>query len=588
MILRFIHKLWTLFWRTVFVLTGVLSVILLLLVGILQVPQSKQYISNEVETAFRSNYNGELYIGKIDGFLPFSANLKDVRFTLPDDSLNTVLRFEEASVKISWWQLLQQSVEITSFDVTEPVANLTKNESELNIQTLFTRTTERNQIAERPEEPSALFQNLNFFVPEISVSNGSVTIDETIQIPKKTGLITPLLVENIDIDVFIEISEDQLFFQLAQFEADLPGTPYNTLGMRGQFYNDGEFFELNRFEVRTDIGNADFSFEAIPVDVRADSLTNQFLNAEYGFEITRSTLSTQLIQQFLPGYPSFKDDLVLELQSEGDASQYFIDRFQANIGESSVLISAEASSIFDISAVIETRLDNVVIHPNELAWASETYFNNEVDLEHYQLSTIRGELQASRSFMEADFLAETEAGSIQLDGALEFADTTAYNFNFEVDSLDITPFVGDSVRNSRLQGGITLNGTGFGENAEFTSRLNLSRSVILGTGVDRFEAMFTYTDQTLNYDITGSDAELMITGNGSYSEINGSRTFTSDGRVRNFDIKKYVPGFYADSTNFIGSFSTNLQGTSVEDVEGRVSFEIGESTIDTDTLRAHQ
>ena len=588
MILRFIHKLWTLFWRTVFVLAGVLSVILLLTVGILQIPQSRQYISNEVENAFRNNYNGELYIGEFDGILPFSATLKDVRFTLPDDSTNTVLRFEEASVKISWWQLLQQSVEITSFDVSEPVANITKIESKLNIQTLFTRTTERNQFAEEPERSTALIQNLSFFVPEITVSNGSLYLDETIQIPEKTGLSTPLQAENINIDVFIEVSETQLFFQLAQFEADLPGTSYNSLGMRGQFYNDGEFFELNRFEVRTDIGNADFSFEAIPVNIRSDSLTKQFLEADYGFEITRSSLSTELIQQFLPGYPSFNDDLVLELQSEGDASQYFIDRFQANIGESSVLISAEARSIFDSSATIETRLDNVVIHPNELAWASETYFNNDVDLEHYQLSTIRGELQASRSFIEADFLAETEAGSVELDGALEFADTTAYNFNFEVDSLDITPFVGDSVRNSRLQGGITLNGTGFGKNAEFTSRLNLSRSVILGTGVDHFEALFTYNGQTLNYDITGSDAELMITGNGSYSEINGSRAFTSDGRVRNFDIKKYVPGFYADSTNFNGSFSTNLQGTSVEDVEGRVSFEIGESSIEADTLRAHQ
>jgi hypothetical protein len=570
------------------VLAGVLSVLLLLIIGILQIPQSKQYFGNELEKAFNSNYNGTLYIGEIDGVLPFSATIKDVRFTLPDDSVNSVLRFDEASVKIGWWQLLQQNVDITSFDVSEPVANISRINSELNIKTLFTRTTENSRLIESPEEVPLFFRNLNFFVPEISVSGGTLLVDETIQMPERTRLRTPLRAENIDIDVLIEVSEDQLFFQLSRFEADLPGTPYNNLAMSGQFYNDGQFFELNRFEVRTDIGNADFSFEAMPVNIRSDSLTNQFLEAEYGFEITRSSLSTELIQQFLPGYPSFRDNLVLELQSEGNASQYFIDRFQANIGESSVLISAEASSIFDQSASIETRLDNVVIHPNELAWASETYFNNEIDLEHYQLSTIRGELQASRSFIEADFLAETEAGSIELDGALDFADTTAYNFTFEVDALDITPFIGDSVRNSRLQGGITLNGLGFGEDAEFTSLLNLSQSVILGTSVDRFEALFTYTGQTLNYDITGSDEELLVTGNGIYSDANDQRVFTADGRVRNFDIKKYVPGFYAENTNFNGSFSTNLQGASVNDVEGRVSFEIGESTINSDTLRAHQ
>ncbi len=574
--------------RTVFVLAGVLSIVLLLVLGVLQLPQSKEYLTNEIETAFSSHYNGQLSIDQIDGILPFSATIKDVRFTLPGDSLNSILRFEEASVKISWWQLLQQNVEITSFDVSEPVANLSRIDSQLNIQTLFTRTMPRDQTVDGEQEIPILFQNLNFFVPEISVNTGSVYVDESIQIPEKSGLSSPLRVENIDIDVFIEVSDEQLFFELSRFSADLPGTSYNRVGMSGQFYNDDEFFELNRFEVRTDIGNADFSFEAFPVDLRKDSLKQQFLEANYGFEITRSSLSTELIQQFLPGYPSFQDNLVLELQSEGDASQYFIDRFQANIGESSVLISAEASSIFNPSASVETRLDNVVIHPNELNWASETYFNGDIDLERYQLSTIRGELKASRSFVEADFLAETEAGSIQLDGALDFANPTVYNFSFIVDSLDITPFVGDSVRNSRLQGGITLNGTGFGEEAEFTSTLNLDRSVVLGTGVDQFEALFTYFDQTLNYNITGSDADLLVTGNGLYSDKEGLRTFTADGRVRNFDIKKYVPGFYADSTNFSGSFSTSLQGTSVDDVEGRVSFEIDESTIDSDTLRAHQ
>lgn len=569
-------------------LAGVLFVVLLLIIGILQMPQSKEYIGSEAETAFNTNYNGKLQIGEIGGFLPFSATIKNVRFSIPDDSLNNIISFNEASVNISWWQLFQQNVEITSFRVSEPVVNISNLDSELNVQTLFTRKNKRNQTGEPSGIRSSFLNNLNFFVPEISVDDGSLFVDETIQIPEKSGLNTPFRAENLDIDVFIEVTENQLFFELSRFETELPGTPYNKLSMRGQFYNDSEYFELNRFEVSTDIGSADFSFEAFPVNLRADSLINQFLEAEYDFEITRSSLSTELIQRFLPGYPSFKDDLVLELQSEGDASQYFIDRFQANIGESSVLISGEARSIFDASVSAETRLDNVVIHPNELAWASETYFSNEIDLQFYKLSTIRGELQATREFAEADFLAETEAGSIRLDGALDFADTTAYNFNFEVDSLDITPFIGDSVRNSRLQGGITLNGIGFGEDAEFTSNLNLSRSVVLGTSVERFEALFTFAEQTLYYNFTGSDDELLVTGNGSYSEKNSLREFTGDGSVRNFDIKNYVSDFHADSTNFSGSFSTNLNGSSVNDIEGRVSFEIGESSIDSDTLRAHQ
>src|SRR5690625_5377769 len=100
--------------------------------------------------------------------------------------------------------------------------------------------------------------------------------------------------------------------------------------------------------------------------------------------------------------------------SEGDADEYFVDRFEAGIGESSIQISAQGRNVFQDSMSFQTILDNVVIHPDQLSWISDTYLEGETDLTAYQLSVIRGELGGTPENLSANFLAETLAGSFRL------------------------------------------------------------------------------------------------------------------------------------------------------------------------------
>src|SRR5690625_7593421 len=70
----------------------------------------------------------------------------------------------------------------------------------------------------------------------------------------------------------LEATERQIFFDLTSLTADIPNSTYGNLSLSGQFYNDGEFFELNRFQISTETAHADFSFEARPVDLREPDL----------------------------------------------------------------------------------------------------------------------------------------------------------------------------------------------------------------------------------------------------------------------------------------------------------------------------
>ena len=588
MILRFLHKIWKYFWRTFFSLIAVGLVLLVIAVALLQLPQSKTYINDEVTSAFNQQFEGVLEIGQIGGFLPFNATAENAKVFAPADSINPVLSFEKASVRISWWDLLQRNLTIRSLKIVGPSATIGYENDEIALLSAFQQREESQRRTETPEERPLVLNRLNIFAPSITVDQGSVFMDQTIELPENLHLPTPLEIVNLNFNIFLELTDSEIFFDLPNFVAEIPDSPYELLQLSGQFYNDDRYFELNRFRASTALGYADFSFEAVPVNLFQENLEEQFRNAAYRLQITESSFKTELIQQFAAGYPAFEDELELEFISEGTLDEYHIDKLQANVGPSSILISGKTTNLLQPELSYSAYLENLVIHPATLDWISNTYLDDEISLDRYQLSTIRGELSGDRSNLATDFHAQTEAGSFYLDGNIDFDDVIRYNLLFEVDTLDVTPFLGDTLNPTIIQGRLTLEGSDVGENARFISLIDLSRSQVYGYDVDSFIAELNYEPERLNYNIRGGDSEFFVSANGLYGRRGDINQFVTEGEVEQFDIKKFLPDFHAEETNFNSSFSANVQWSSLEDLFGRVSFDMEESTIGQDTLRPHQ
>lgn len=589
MLLRYIHKIWIFFWRTVFALLAVLLISIPILLGLLQLPVSQDYMKSEVITAFDNQFQGNLELGRIGGFLPFSASVNDGRVYAPSDSTNPVFSFDKAEVSVNLWQLLQQNLSIRTFEVSQPTIYLTNRNDRITFFHALSQKREQSEETNILEGGEIrLLQRINIFAPSVSVKNGRIEVDESIKLPDRLKVQAPLNVENVSLDLFLEVTDSQIFFDLPNFMAEIPGTPYEFFQMSGQFYNDDEFFELNRFRVSTEIGESDFSFEASPVTLFDDSLRTQFEQAEYRFQITESSFDTEFVQLFADNYPPFRESLDIVLESEGTLDQFYIDRLQANLGESSLLITANAQNLFTNNFSYHAQLDNVVVQPSMFDWVSETYFENEYNLQRYELSTIRGQLDGDLKKLTSDFEAQTQAGSFALDGSLSLSRPLNYNLSFQVDSLDITPFMNDTTESTIIQGDVTLDGTGTGNEARFASSVDLSRSTLLGVDLNSFVADFDYDSGYLNYDINGGDGEFFVSADGSYERAGDQHIFTGDGTVQNLDIEKFYPEFYADSTSFNSTFSADIEASNLDDLVGRVSFEMEQSTINADTLRPHQ
>ena len=590
MILRIIYKIWIYFWRTFFTLAGIALLSMAILVGVLQLPQSKEYINEEITGLFSTQFEGNLQIEQISGFLPFSATLHNGVFYAPGQPDLSVLSFETMEIKITWWNLFQRTFTISSFEVNSPTLKLTMTEDDkLSIASVFSQIEPESLIPESQTERIRFLDRINIFAPIIQTNNGTIEVDQSIQLPEAMGLPNEFLIENLNFSIFLDLTDTQIFFDLPNFMAEIPNTEYEFLEVSGQFYSDDEYFELNRFRVGTALGYADFSFEATPIDIFAAHLQEQFRLATYRVQITESSLTPVLVRKLTGAFPPFENNLEIELNSEGTLETFFVDRFRANINETSILISAEINNLFSDDLSYVASLDNLVIHPSKLDWISTHYLDGKVNLERYQLSTVRGSLNGNLLELNSSVRAITEAGEFSLDGSLEFKDLLAYDLIFSVDGLDITPFLTDTLDSSIIQGRFTLQGNGTDTDASFNSYVDLSSSRIFGYEVSTLEANFAYANQILRYDIEGGDDDqLFVSANGLYSQGNRRIRFISDGEVSKLDLKKFNPNYFAEETDFNSTFSVNLNWTDIDDLTGRISLEVDESRIDDVQLRPHQ
>src|SRR5690625_7541401 len=102
-------------------------------VGLLQLPKSQDFIKNEVVTAFNRQYEGEMRVGEVSGFLPFSATVSDMEFSHPDFAGEPAILINRAEINISLWYLLQRSFVVFYFDIHSPLVNLKRQYDRRNV-----------------------------------------------------------------------------------------------------------------------------------------------------------------------------------------------------------------------------------------------------------------------------------------------------------------------------------------------------------------------------------------------------------------------------------------------------------------------
>ncbi|WP_069132479.1 translocation/assembly module TamB domain-containing protein [Rhodohalobacter halophilus] len=594
MIYRWIYNIWRFILISVTVIGGLVLSLLLIAVGILQLPQSKNYLKTQIENTFNEQFEGSLYIQSIEGFIPFQINFTGGQFYAAGDISHPVITFESANVDVSWWDLLQKNLTINSFELVEPAIHLARTDGELNIANIFVQaervgTTEQNPEADDPfYENIRLIDEINLFAPRLIIVNGTMLSSDEIGIPEIAQLPTPLNIQNLNTEIFLEITEAQLFADITRFSADLPDTPYQYVRLQAQFYNDERYFEVNGFNITTAGNSLDLSFESQPVSIfrSQQPLGDQLRNAEHRLTINPSTVSNDLFRRFIPQFPDFDEEISLEANVEGTADELWVDRFQMLYGESAVILTANLQDLFG-ELTYDTQIENFVLMPEHVQWLSDTFLNG-MDTSLYENIILRGDLYGNLQETTTDITLDTDAGSMMVDLFLNHRENLAFEMLAELDSLNISPVFSDSLSNSMLNGRIAVSGNGVDRSSAVLGSVDLAGSSIKGHEFPRLMGEFDYGDNQLSYSLQAQDQSGTLQAAGRVDQRSQHPLYSIEGNLRNFNASLYTDYFSGENTDFNATFSANINGNNIDTAHGRVSIEMEPSIIGADTLRAHQ
>lgn len=564
-------------------------IILTLIVGVLQLPVSKKKISDELTELFNNNFEGTLTIESITGFLPFYATLHQPRFSAPDDTSGTVLSLGEISININAWDLLTRQLSISGFELSEPDLKLIRNpeSGKFTISELF----DNRDIADTPEEtgePPSWLQSYGILAPSITVSDGSVEVSDLPESLENLNLTPPFTADNINSSFFLEFNKDQRFLEINQFRASLADTPIQNLLLSGQVFSDDQFFELNRFTISTAQFTSTFDFDISPVNILADSLNEKLKEANYRFDISEFSANPQKIRELIPGFPDFNNSIYLESVLEGTIDTMFVDRMLMVSGESSVQMSGILQKLDSPDFRYLAQIENLVIGKQELDLISEN-LNHNFDTESYHQSIIRGSVVGSLNHIRPELTLQTNNGSLEMISRFEFKDSGAYDLQLLADSLNLGPLFPELVSESNLNWTIDAEGTGYDlSNAEFSAAVGIDSSFVNHITVSEGNLQLLYSDGKLTHNMSLSENSSELNVSGSYSKQNDIHNVVLDAEVKSINLQQLLQKPEFAVTDFSMEFSTGFNASTLNDLYGRISFEVSRAVIEGDTLQPHQ
>lgn len=587
--LRWLYKIWSFLLYTAGIIIVAALIVLTLVIGVLQLPVSKKKISGELTELFNKNFEGTLTIESLTGFLPFHATLHQPRFSAPGDTTETVLSLDEISIRINAWDLLTRQLSISGFDLSKPDLNLIRNpeSGRFTVSELFTVQT-KNEPQQEPTEFPSWLENYGIFAPSITISDGVIDVSDLPSVFDDLNLSTPFTIDEVNSSFFLEFNEEQRFLEIDQFRATLADTPVQNLLLSGQVFSDDQFFELNRFTISTAQFTTSFDFDVSPIDILSDDLNKKLREANYRFDISEFSANPKSLRELIPGFPDLNESVFMESAFEGTIDTMYVDRLLMVTGESSVQISGILQNLNSPDFRYLAQVENLVLATEELDLISKR-LNHDFDTESYHQSILRGSVVGSLNHIRPELTVETNNGSLEMISRFEFDHSGAYNFQIETDSLNLGPLFPGLISESNLNWNIDARGTGYNfDDAEFSANIGIDSSFVNHISVSEGNLQFLYRDRKLTHNIVLSENNSELNVSGSYSKQNDIHDVVLDAEVKNMNLQQLFQQSDFAFTDFSMEFSTGFNASALEDLYGRISFEVSRAVVDGDTLQPHQ
>jgi translocation and assembly module TamB len=585
LMLRWVYLLWRYMLRTILVVLGVLLVILILLFGVIQVPQTHRYVADIAENRFNSVYFGELSIGNLSGFIPFNMEVRDVLlYGAPREDgelADTLIYIQRGEVRLNPFDFFRNDISIQALTIENPFVDVTL-ESDENTYKLANAFKRRDQLE---ESNRIMFRDFQILAPFFSVRDGEINL----QFRRDAQLTQSPVheIREIQLSAFAEISSIQRYFDLQFLFFDIPSKSIDPYQLRGQIFNDDRFIEFNAVRFRHADSRVNVSGEIAGVNILEENLDEQFRNATYSLSIDTTRINPADFVTLDSYDPRFESVLEIDIKIGGTLERMGIDRSDILYGNSRFSMVGEVGNLHQIeNLTYDVNLRNVRLYERDIA----AFLNNNGSLDFPDLDKLRfsGRLFGDLNRTDGDFNIRTDRGRIQLAGDIQWLDQPDYQFTINTHELDLAQFDAYAIPSTKLNSTSILKGVGFErESAFIEGDIKIYNSVINDFPVEEFNFLGMYSDEVLS-----SDIFLFKNGSTFQGELalntSANKSLRIDGSAQGFRLHDYYETNHIADSNLDFDLNVFVFGNDINDVSGQFSLDIKNAIIGEDTLGVHQ
>lgn len=327
-----VHKAWNVFWNAIGILIA--SVILLASIGygLLQMPDPKAILIQNIEENFNEGRTSRLEIGRLSGHLPFSMIFEDVALYTDSTRTKAVVISDRVSAGLDVLGLLNRQFLVTNLEISNPDMELDLADNDLG--KLFRKENPDTTIFDGNPLDEPLEMAYSLLVPRIKITNGNLRLFgvESPDQPLFPGGTVSLT--DLNSDIFVEVSSDQRFIDIEQLSFKVPEADISRVNIFGQIFNDSEFLEFNAFSISTANTGLKFSSEITGVNLLQGNVKGQLENSRFSLNIDEFIISGRNLNRIIPSYPPVEETLYTEVKANGTTDSLTFDELFVLVGDS--------------------------------------------------------------------------------------------------------------------------------------------------------------------------------------------------------------------------------------------------------------
>lgn len=579
--------------RTIFKVTGWLIVSLMLLFAAIipltyawvQSSWGKSWIIHTVERVFSEQFDARLYIESMDGTIPTRIILNNVGVVYTEENqsdLDTLIHISKAEINLRFWDLIYGQVYINGLYLQNPHVNFAADKDSASILSKVFAREQRD-----PQNEEVISDQIRMYVPSLRIENGSVQISSALLAKSNLNQSIPAFYSSINAKLFLELLPNQRYLDIQELKVLLPEYPLSNLELTGQFFSDQRYAELNQFRLKTPKSNLSLSLSVDGLDFNKFDWQSQLEQASYKLSIQETSLSMSELSLVRPDIKLPESNLNLSCKAEGKLSLISLETCSINLDDSVLEWDGELNELMN-----KERL-RYSVRVNR-ANVSKKLFDNIInDPDNPFLSVlseleIQGIANGNLDSISVDLKTKTQSGSVNIVSNVLFQDIIKYSGKVTFVDLKLDQWPQLNMGNSNLNLSSEFEGEGFGVDAFLALKSDVRESTIRGIELQSASLDTRLNDRvlTLSSSIRSDAGSSNLTANVDFSKNIPSYSF--DGKIDSINVSSLFTDLELPQTQLNASFSGNLKGSNLADLQGNFSFDGSPSVVNGDTITGIQ